>query len=145
MEDKEIEFRIPYPSTKRGKSVWAKDYSLNAYYKGKDWRYRKQDAEFWHSLTTDALLKFKVPQELYTVPVEIWFGWDDHMDIDNHTAMAKMITDTLKGWVIKDDTRKYLNAVHHVFLDNQDSIVILIRPYKTKFKKKEEGESSEQE
>lgn len=137
----EIEFRIPYPSTKRQRTVWTEEYSLNKYYSGKPWTQRQKDAKFWHELTTTCLTKYKIPQQLYEIPVEIWFGWDDGWDIDNHAVVSKMITDALKGWVIKDDTRKYLKAVHHVFIDNQDSIIILIRPYvtKAKYPEKENG------
>lgn len=139
----EIEFRIPYPTTKRGKSTWSTDYSLNAYYKGKEWKLRYKDAQYWHTLTTEALLKFKVPKEILTTPVEIWFGWNDGLDIDNHAAMGKMIVDALKGWVIKDDSRKYLHGVHHVFLDDMDSIVVLIRPYEKKERKNDTEEQRE--
>lgn len=45
-----VRFEIPYPRTKAGKAAWAKEYGLNAYWAGKHWAKRKQDAEYWHAL-----------------------------------------------------------------------------------------------
>lgn len=108
-----VRFTLPYPPTKRGKAAWNKRFSLNAYWSGKHYRQRAQDAREIHSLVTLALRQARVRKEPFRVPVEIVFRWDDGLDIDNHGALGKMIADALKGWVIQDDNPKHLRRVTH--------------------------------
>ena len=37
------------------------------------------------------------------------------MDCSNHAYMGKMIEDALKGWIIEDDSRKYVKEITHGF------------------------------
>ena len=104
------EFRIPYP----GKG-WAKKYGMNAIYAGKHWAARKKDAEYWHMMVHSQLRKQGIARRLYDKPVRIIFAWNDRLDIDNHAYMGKMIVDALKGWLIADDSKRYVAEVVHRF------------------------------
>ena len=110
-----VTFSIPYPPTKKGKAVWNKRFSLNAYWAGKHYRARAQDAKDVHSLTILAMKQARVKKAPFKKPVEILFCWDDGLDIDNHAALGKMITDALKGWVIQDDNPRWVRRVTHEF------------------------------
>lgn len=106
--ERKLKFTIEYPKK-------ISDYGMNSIYKGKHWSKRKADSDYWHWLTRLSLKKQKIPQAIFKKPVKIKFYWNDRFDIDNHTYMGKMIVDALKGYLIKDDTRKYFNAVEHCF------------------------------
>lgn len=108
-----MRFIIPYPPTKAGRSQWAKEYGLNAYWSGKHWAKRKADAEYWHVLVRSELRKQGIKPRLFKRPVEVSFWWNDNLDVDNHAAMGKMILDALKGVLVSDDNKKYVVAVHH--------------------------------
>ena len=119
-------FSIYYPSSKAEQKRWAKQYGMNAYYAGKHWAIRKQDAEYWHMLTRSALNRQEVRRTPFEKPVEISFLWNDRMDIDNHAVMGKMIVDALKGRLINDDNRRWLKSVCHYFHD-EDYILVQIK------------------
>ncbi|MEA4919353.1 MAG: hypothetical protein VB078_00295 [Clostridiaceae bacterium] len=108
-------FIIPYPTTKAGKAQWSKEYGLNAYWAGKHWAQRKEDAKYWHSLVRYELRRQGISCRLYEKPVYITFRWDDGLDVDNHAAMGKMIVDALKGVLIKNDGRRYYAGAQHLF------------------------------
>jgi len=112
-----IKFTIPYPKNKAQKSDWCKRYGLNAIYQGKHWSKRKADSEFWHYLVHKELSSQGIPRKQFEKPVTITMLWNDGMDIDNHAYIGKMIVDSLKGWLIKDDTKKYYAAITHRFHD----------------------------
>lgn len=112
-----VRFTLPYPPTKRGKAAWNKRFSLNAYWAGKYFRARAQDARDIHSLVILALRQGRVKKAPFRVPVEIVFRWDDGLDIDNHAALGKMITDALKGYVLTDDSPRWVRRVVHEFWD----------------------------
>lgn len=112
-----IEFTVPYPPTKRGKTAWCKRFGLNAYYAGKHWAQRKKDAECIHELTLLSLRKARVRRSTSPVPVAVTFFWDDGLDVDNHAVLGKMMLDACKGWLIKDDDRRYVRRVSHDFWD----------------------------
>lgn len=119
-------FRIYYPSSNSEKKKWNKMYGMNAYYSGKPWQLRRQDAEFWHLLTRSALNRQEVRRTPFEKPVEISFLWNDRLDIDNHAVMGKMIVDALKGRLINDDSRQWLKGVCHYFHE-EDYILVQIR------------------
>lgn len=123
-----VRFEIPYPTTKRGKAEWNRRFSLNAYWAGKHYRQRAEDAREIHSLVVLALRQARVRKEPFRAPVEIVFRWDDGLDVDNHGALGKMITDSLKGWVIQDDNPKHLRRVTHEFWDG-GQIGVEVRPW----------------
>lgn len=68
-----IRFTIPYPSTREGMTAWSKRYSLNAYWSGKHYKARNQDAREIHTLTRLCMGKAKIPRKLLDHPVEICF------------------------------------------------------------------------
>lgn len=110
-----VQFTIPYPPTKKGKAAWNKRYSLNAYWAGKHYKQRAEDARTIHTLVVLALRQARIRKELIKAPVEIIFRWHDGLDCDNHAALGKMIVDALKGWVIKDDSPRWVRRVTHEF------------------------------
>lgn len=117
--------RIDYPATKAEKKRWTQRYGMNAYYAGKHWAQRKQDAEFWHALTREALNRQRARKQPFQKPVTVTFWWNDRLDIDNHAAMGKMIVDALKGRLIEDDNRQCLKGVCHYWHDeNYIKIVV---------------------
>lgn len=110
-----VKFTLPYPPTKRGLAAWNKRFSLNAYWSGKHYRARAQDARDIHSLVILALRQGRVKKEPFRGPVEIVFRWDDKLDCSNHAALGKMIEDALKGWVIQDDSPRWVRRITHEF------------------------------
>lgn len=110
-------FTILYPRSDRERSRWNREYGMNAYYAGKHWSKRKDDATLWHAMTRSALSREHLTGKRFTGPVQITFRWNDRMDIENHSAMGKMITDALKGTLIPDDNRRWLKRVVHEFHD----------------------------
>ena len=121
-------FRIPYPSTKEGRRIWAQEYGLNAYWAGKHWSKRKRDAEFWHHLTRLELGRQIPDAKMFDGPVSLRFRWDDHLDLSNHAAIAKMIEDALKGRVIKDDSRAWVKGIIHEWWDGE-AVEITVEPW----------------
>lgn len=119
-------FIIPYPKSKAAMKQWTKEYGMNAYYAGKHWSKRKQDAEFWHLLTRSCMNNQDVRRVPFKRPVIVTFHWNDRLDIDNHAVMGKMIVDAMKGRIIEDDTRRWLKGVCHYFHD-EDYIGVEIR------------------
>lgn len=119
-------FRIYYPKSKAEQKRWAKEYGMNAYYAGKHWSIRKQDAEYWHLLTRSAMNRQEIRVRPFEKPVEISFLWNDRLDIDNHAIMGKMIVDAMKGRLINDDSRRFVKGIYHGFHD-EDYILIQIR------------------
>ena len=92
----------------------ARLYGDNAYYTGKHWARRKQDAELWHRL-----MIYEAPWALPPLrsPVRITYYWDDRLDLSNHSIMAKMIEDGLKGRLFQDDSRKHVVEIRHRWHD----------------------------
>ena len=119
-------FRIYYPKSKAEQKRWAKEYGMNAYYAGKHWSKRKQDAEYWHLLTRSAMNRQEIRVRPFEKPVEISFLWNDRLDIDNHAIMGKMIVDAMKGRLLNDDSRRWVKGIYHGFHD-EDYILIQIR------------------
>lgn len=112
-----IQFTIPYPPTKKGKSAFCKRFGLNAYYAGKHWSARKRDAEELHAMARLAMRKYKVPRQMVERPVAISFWWDDGLDLDNHAVLGKAIVDAMKGYILPDDNRKWVCKISHEFWD----------------------------
>ena len=114
-EKRIVKFVIPYPRNRAGRLQWTKEYGLNAYWSGKHWAKRKADADYWHRLVEYEMNRQKVTREPFEVPVVITFFWDDDLDCSNHAAIAKMIEDSMKGRVLKDDSRKWVVGIEHYF------------------------------
>jgi hypothetical protein len=95
---------------------FCKEYGLNSIYAGKHWARRKADKEDWHYLVKQALNSAR-PLKMFDKPVRINFYWNDNLDCSNHAYMGKMIEDCLKGYIIKDDSRRYVKEICHKFHD----------------------------
>lgn len=124
-EKRSVVFTLPYPPTKKGKAAWNKRFSLNAYWAGKHYRARAQDAREIHALVILALRQGRVKKQPFQGPVRIIFDWDDNCDCSNHAALGKMIEDAMKGWVIQDDSRRYVKEIVHRFWE-EDMIRITV-------------------
>lgn len=122
---KEI-IRIPYPKSPSEKKRWNKEYGMNAYYAGKHWSKRKDDAQFWHAITRAAMSKAQVRRRPFERPVVITFFWNDRLDCSNHAVMAKMIEDALVGRLINDDSRRWVKGIEHYFHD-EDYIKVIVQ------------------
>ena len=110
-------FTIDYPRTKAEKAGWSRLYGLNAIYAGKHWSKRNEDKQFWHMMVGSAMNRARIPRKPFEKPVSITMWWDDGLDIDNHAYMGKMIVDSLRGWLLTDDRRRYVKSVRHCFHD----------------------------
>ena len=119
-------FRIYYPKSKAEQKRWSKEYGMNAYYAGKHWSRRKEDAEYWHLLTRSALNRQEVRKTPFEKPVVITILWNDRLDIDNHAVMGKMIVDAIKDRLINDDNRRWVKGICHFFHD-EDYILVTIK------------------
>lgn len=110
-------FSIPYPREEQMKKLFCEQYGLNAYYAGKHWAKRREDAELWHDTVRTEIRLQKCRTVPFEKPVELYFYWNDGLDLSNHAAMAKMIEDAMIGVIIKGDSRKYVVGIHHYFHD----------------------------
>lgn len=109
-----ISFTIPYPPTKAGKTAFCRRFGLNAYYAGKPWPVRRRDAGKLH--------------QLVECPVAVRFRWHDGLDVDNHAVMGKAFLDAMKGYILPDDSRKWVRRVSHEFWDGKE-ILVEVTPY----------------
>lgn len=136
-----IRLLIPYPPTKKGKSDFCRRYGLNAYYVGKHWAERKKDAETLHTLTRASFRGSGIRKAPVNYPVEVRFFWDDGLDVDNHAVLGKSILDAMKGYVIQDDSRRFVRKVSHEFWDGGAILVEIVSwgGIRTKLKNSEEG------
>lgn len=119
-------FRIYYPKSKTEVRRWNSEYGLNAYYAGKHWSRRKQDADYWHLLTISAMNRDEVRRRPFTRPVILTFWFNDRLDCSNHAMYIKMIEDGMKGRIIEDDSKKYVKGIECYFHD-EDYILVQIR------------------
>lgn len=118
-----IRFTIPYPPTKKGKSAFCKRFGLNAYYAGKHWAQRKDDARDLHMLTEFSMKRAHIRKQLVNYPVSVRFLWDDGLDLDNHAVLGKAIVDAMKGHILPDDNRRWVKKVSHEFWDGGEIMV----------------------
>lgn len=120
-----FEFRIDYPKSKAGKTAWNRQYGLNAYYSGKHWAARKKDAEYWHLLTREAVYRSNKHPQVFDKPVEIIAYFNDNLDCSNHASELKMIEDGLKGILIIDDNKNYVQGISMYFhAENYIKVVV---------------------
>lgn len=110
-------FIIPYPSSDAGKKLWNKRYGLNAYWSGKHWSKRREDAEYWHCLVRAEMEKQKVRRRPFENPVVLTFYFNDRLDCSNHAAYVKMIEDAMKGRVLREDSRRWVKGIEIYFHD----------------------------
>lgn len=101
------------------------NYGLNKIYSGIHWRKRQQTADEIHTLVQIHMKLQKIPQKLFKKPVSIHISFNSKLDIDNHGYLTKMIVDALKGYLIKDDSRKYVTCLIQDFYNGKDITVEL--------------------
>lgn len=118
-----IRFTIPYPPAKKDKAAFCKRFGLNAYYAGKHWTQRKDDARDLHMLTEFSMKRAHIRKQLVNYPVSVRFLWDDGLDLDNHAVLGKAIVDALKGYILPDDNRRWVKKVSHEFWDGGEIAV----------------------
>lgn len=122
-----MRFTIPYPKTQSGMKQFCKEFGMNALYSGKHWAQRREDAEYIHQTIRAALTEQRIPRRPFQGPVSITFYWNDHLDLDNHSYVGKLIVDGLKGWIVQDDDRRFVKEINHRFYD-QDRITVEVKP-----------------
>lgn len=95
----------------------------NKFYAGVHWSKRKAIVDYWHKLTYYSMLQQKVPKKLFKCPVAITLLVNSKLDIDNHGFLAKLIIDALKGYLIEEDSRKFVNQLTIRFHDEKYILV----------------------
>ena len=103
-------FIIPYPKSAAGRKQWNKLYGLNAYWAGKHWSKRKEDADYWHQLVRYEMQRQGVRKAPFEKPVKITYLFNDNLDATNHAAMIKMIEDAMVGRFLSGDSRRYVKG-----------------------------------
>ena len=101
--------------------ITAKD-STNKIYSGMHWAKRKEIVDYWHLLTTQAMRK-QLPKYISDKPVMIRISYNSRLDIDNHGWVSKMIIDSIKGYLIVDDTRKHVQCLIQDFHKEKGDII----------------------
>ena len=89
--------------------------SLNSIYSGKKWYTRQNQANKIHELVRNELINQRVPRKLFENPARIEFYWNSLLDLDNHGYIAKLIIDGIKGYLIYDDSKKYVREIYHAY------------------------------
>ena len=112
-----VEFTIPYKIT-------GKD-SLNEIYAGKHWGGRSTYKEKMHIFLQSELRRQGIPKKLYRNQVKITFLWSGRLDLDNYGYLRKLIIDSLKGWILPDDNKKYVKKLCDEFSNNDVTTVIV--------------------
>lgn len=125
MKTETIQFEIPYPPTKQGKTDWNKRFGLNAYYSGKNYHARKRAADELHDITIWSMKKAGIRKKPLKRPVTLHFLFNDNMDCSNHAIIVKMVEDAMKGFIIEDDNRKHVKAITVSFHDENCIRVIV--------------------
>ena len=110
-------FIIPYPSSDAGRKLWNRRYGLNAYWSGKHWSKRREDADYWHRLVRAAMESQKARRRPFENPAVLTFHFNDRLDCSNHAAMVKMIEDAMKGRIIREDSRRWVKGIEIYFHD----------------------------
>lgn len=104
---RKIEFTIPIKING--------ELSLNSIYKGLHWAIRRKQSQRIHEIVKLSMESQSIPKRPFEKPVNINFKWHSKLDLDNHGYIAKLIIDSLKGYLIKDDTEKYINKITHEY------------------------------
>lgn len=119
-------FTIDYPKSPAERKRWNRHYGLNAIYAGKHWAKRNEDKEYWHNMVRSAMSRAGVPKKPFEKPVRISFWWNDNLDLDNSAYERKMIIDSLRGWIIQDDRKKYVRELRDNVHD-EDCILVEVK------------------
>lgn len=104
---RKIEFALPIQVNSK--------LSLNRIYGGIHWGVRRKQSQKVHEIVRLSMKSQNIPKTTFKKPVSIAFKWHSKLDLDNHGYIAKLIIDSLKGYLIKDDTEKYINKITHEY------------------------------
>ncbi len=86
--------------------------SWNDYWAGKHWTKRKAETDRVHQVVRSVLTGEETP---YDVPVNIRIiAYFDHHPLDASNICEKPFEDALKGWLIVDDSPKYVASMTKV-------------------------------
>lgn len=99
-----VEFRIPYP---KNKSQFCKEFGLNRYWAGAHWSVRKRNADAMHDTVAVVLTNAHIKRNTFGKPVKITFWHNDRLDIDNHAVIEKLIVDSIRGWLLDNDDKRF--------------------------------------
>ena len=99
------------------------EWGLNKLYAGVHWSKRKHQAEQIHGLVQTTLKQKRIPRKTFSKPVSVRISYNSRLDIDNHGYLSKLIIDGLKGYLIEDDRRKYIRALHQCFWSGEGVLV----------------------
>ena len=107
--------------------------SSNEFYAGKHWSTRKQIVDMYHSLIWVNLNKNTINNlslKPLTSPVEMIFIFFNNFDIDNNSAMVKMLIDGLRKYkIIPNDNKKYIKKISIVEGYEKNIIKIQIKDF----------------
>lgn len=110
-----IKFTIPIKVNKQ--------YSLNQLYESKHWSNRKKKADEIHELVYYSMMQQNIPPVLYKKPVIVQLSFNSNLDCDNHGYLTKLIVDGMKGYLLTDDSKKYVKEIRQKFW-GEDGILI---------------------
>lgn len=106
------------------------EWSMNSIYSGSHWSKRKRKADQIHRAVYAALQQSGIPRKPLPCPVRVHILYNSRLDVDNHGYLAKLIVDGLKGWVIQDDSRRYVKELVQGFHDGKpDLIFVTVEKY----------------
>lgn len=100
--------------------------SLNRIYGGIHWGIRKKQSQKIHEAVRLSLQAQNVPKEPFKAAVDITFRWNSKLDLDNHGYVAKLIIDGMKGYLLKDDSKKYINSITHEYLNQKSKSGVFV-------------------
>ena len=116
-----IEFIVPIRVT--GKIGLNSLYSTN-----KHWAVRKREAEAVHEAVKLTLISQRIDKAFIKTPVAIDIFYNSRLDIDNHGYLAKLLIDGIKGYLIEDDSPKFVKKLTQSYWDGE-GIMVKIREY----------------
>jgi Holliday junction resolvase RusA-like endonuclease len=79
-----------------------------------------------HMLVRAELARQRIRKHIFQRPVGLTFSYNARLDCSNYGYITKLIEDALKGYFIKDDSRKYVHYILQQFWDG-DGIKVEIR------------------
>jgi Holliday junction resolvase RusA-like endonuclease len=103
------------------------EWGMNKVYAGKHWNERKEQASVIHLMVRAAIRKQVRPVQKFQKPVTVTILYNSRLDIDNHGYLAKMIIDGMKGLLIEDDNRKFVDCLVQGFhAGNPEDIYVYV-------------------
>ena len=105
-------------------------WGMNSIYSGKHWNERKTQAQEVHLLVRAAIRKQHRSVRMFREPVSVSIWYNSRLDIDNHSYLAKLIIDGMKGVLIEDDDRKHVKELYQGFyVGDRKKIIVEVCEY----------------